>query len=158
LQSGLDEVVTVDDNATAEAILWLLERSKQVVEGAGAVGLAALLSGSVKAVGPTVIILSGGNVDSNQLVGVIRHGLTSVGRYVRLETHLPDRPGELSRLLILLADLRVNVLNVDHRREGVQMHVGQARIDLTLQTRDADHLALVLKDLEQASYQARVMG
>lgn len=157
LRDGLDDIVTVDDDAIGEAILWLIERSKQVVEGAGAVALAALMTGQVAPVGPTVLILSGGNIDPMQLISVIRHGLTSAGRFVRLETHLPDRPGELSKLLMKLADLRVNVLNVDHRREGVSMAVGQARIDLTLQTRDAAHIAEVIDKLRAAGYSARTV-
>lgn len=148
----LDHLVVVDDDELASSMLWLIERAKQVVEGAGAAGVAALRSGRVEPTGPTVIVLGGGNIDPVALMPVIRHGLTTVGRFLRLETTLPDRPGELSRLLGLLARLRVNVLGVEHRREGEHVRVSETRVVLTLQTRNQEHVDEVAAALAAEGY------
>ena len=156
IEATIDELVMVDDNELASAMLWLMERAKQVVEGAGAATMAALLAGKIAPVGPTVCVLSGGNIDPMALIPVIRHGLTNAGRFLRIATILPDRPGELSRLLTQLARLRVNVLAIEHRREGEPLlHVGDTRIDLTLQTRNSNHVVEVLADLRSAGYDVR---
>lgn len=152
IQRHAAEVVLVDDNDLSQAMLWLIERAKQIQEGAGAAALAALMAGKVEARGTTVCVLSGGNIDPVALIPVIRHGLTTVGRFVRIETTVHDRPGELSRLLALLAKLRVNVLSIEHRREGVSMAVGDTRIDMTLQTRNLDHVSEVIDALSDAGY------
>ena len=156
IEALIDELVTVDDNELGSAMLWLMERAKQVVEGAGAATMAALLAGKVEPVGPTVCVLSGGNIDPMALIPVIRHGLGTAGRFLRIATTLPDRPGELSRLLALLAQLRVNVLAVEHRREGEpRLGVGDTRVDLTLQTRNLEHVDEVLAELRTAGYDVR---
>src|SRR5213076_3354698 len=97
-------------------MVLLLERTKLVVEGAGAVGIAALLEGKIPGSGPTVAVLSGGNVDASTLITVMRYGVTAAGRHLVVRTAVPDRPGELLRLLQLVAAERVNVLSVEHRR------------------------------------------
>ena len=99
-----------------------------------------------------MIVLGGGNIDPMALMPVIRAGLTSVGRFLRIQTTIPDRPGELSRLLALLAALRVNVLGVEHRREGERISVSDTRVVLTLQTRNQEHVDHVLGELEAAGY------
>ena len=114
----LDELVSVDDEQIAEAIVLLLERTKLVVEGAGAVGVAALLAGEVGGSGPAVAVVSGGNIDASLMVQVMRRGLAVGGRYLVLRTRVPDRPGELAKLLGLLAAERVNVVEVEHQREA----------------------------------------
>lgn len=152
LRELVDEVVEVDEEELSTAILWSMERAKQVLEGAGAASLAALLSGKVRSDGPVVLIVAGGNIDPAGLVPVIRHGLTSAGRFRHLGTVIPDRPGELSRLLALLARLRVNILGVEHHREGVHIRMGETRVDLTLQTRNAEHVAEVEEALVEAGY------
>ncbi len=134
-------------------MLWSMERAKQVLEGAGAASLAALLAGKVQSDGPVSLVVAGGNIDPANLIGVIRHGLSAVGRYLYLGTVVRDRPGELSRLLTLLAKLRVNVLGVEHHREGVIVGVGQTRVDLVLQTRNAAHVAEVESALRDAGYE-----
>ena len=148
----VDVDVLVDEAEIATAILWSMERAKQVVEGAGAAPLAALLAGKVEATGPVAIVVGGGNIDPANLVTVIRHGLSAVGRYLHIATALPDRPGELSRLLALLADLRVNILGVEHHREGARIGVGETRVDLVLQTRNAAHVLEVEAALASAGY------
>lgn len=152
LRELVDEVVEVDEEELSTAMLWSMERAKQVLEGAGAVALAAMLAGKVRSDGPVALVVAGGNIDPANLVPVIRHGLTAAGRFLYLGTIVPDRPGELSRLLGVLADARVNVLGVEHHREGIDLRVGQTRVDLTLQTRNVEHVAEVKAMLAAAGY------
>jgi threonine dehydratase len=149
----LDDVVTVSDEEISEAIVLLAERMKLVVEGAGAAGLAALLAGRVGGSGPVVSILSGGNIDPTLLIGVMRHGLTQAGRFLVARTRIPDRPGELVKLLTLLAEDRVNVLDVEHLREGVDIPIGETGLELTLATRDEEHRAAVVAAMERWGYE-----
>jgi threonine dehydratase len=153
LDDALDDLVDVDDEAISEAIVLLLERTKLVVEGAGAVGVAALRSGKVGGSGPVAILLSGGNIDPSLLISVMRHGLTVGGRYLVLRTRVPDRPGELVRLLTLIAEERVNVVSVEHHREGMDVPVAQTEIELTLLTRDQEHVAVLLDAMASWGYE-----
>jgi threonine dehydratase len=137
LEEVCDELIAVGDERISEAILLLLERAKLVVEGAGAVGVAALVGGDVGGDRPAAVILSGGNIDPTLLISVMRYGLTQAGRYLVLRTRLPDRPGELARLLGLLGEARVNVVSVEHHREGLDISVAETEIELTLLTRDS---------------------
>jgi threonine dehydratase len=139
LDSVLDDLVHVADEEITEAILLLLERSKLIVEGAGAVALAALLSGRAGGEGPVVAVLSGGNIDPTLLISVMRHGLTIAGRYLVVRTRIPDRPGELIKLLQLCAEKRVNVISVEHHREGMHISVAETEVELTVATRDLAH-------------------
>ena len=152
LDETLSALVSVSDEEISTAIVLLLERAKLVVEGAGAVGVAALLAGKVPGEGPVAILLSGGNIDATLLISVMRHGLTHAGRYVVIRTRVPDRPGELARLLELLAEQRVNVVSVEHHREGMAISVAETEVELTLTTRDAEHCADVLAALERLGY------
>ena len=152
LDEVLDELVDVDDEAISEAIVLLLERAKLVVEGAGAVGVAALLSGKVGGSGPVAIVLSGGNIDPTLLISVMRHGLTLGGRYLVIRTRIPDRPGELVKLLSLIADARGNVVSVEHHREGMDVPVAETEVELTLVTRDQEHCAVVLEEMRSWGY------
>ena len=148
----VDEVVDVTDEEISEAIVLLLERSKLVVEGAGAVGLAALLAGKVEGSRPVAVVLSGGNIDPTLLIQVMRHGLTHAGRYLVVRTRVPDRPGELARLLSLLSGARVNVVSVEHHREGMDIPVAETEVELTLITRDREHCDEVLEMLRGWGY------
>src|SRR5206468_2955053 len=139
LEDLLDDIVTVTDEEISEAIVLLLERAKLVVEGAGAVGVAALLADKAGATGTAVPILSGGNIDATMLISVMRHGLTAAGRYLVVRTHLADRPGELIKLLSLIAAERGNVISVEHHREGMDIPVNATEVELTLVTRDEEH-------------------
>ncbi len=152
LRTHVDEVVEVEEEELSTAMLWGMERAKQVLEGAGAAALAAMLAGRVRSDGPVALVVAGGNIDPAAIIPVIRHGLSAVGRFLYLGTIVPDRPGELSRLLTLLATLRVNVLGVEHHREGVDVRIGETRVDLTLQTRNAEHVAEVEAALVAAGY------
>jgi threonine dehydratase len=137
----VQEVVTVTDDEVAEAMVLLLERSKLVVEGAGAAGVAALLHGHVKppADGETCVVLSGGNVDASLLSECIRLGETAAGRRMVLSTVVPDRPGALAGLLRIVADCGGNVVDVEHLRDGIHLHVRETAIKLVLQTRGPAH-------------------
>ena len=140
LDSLLDDIVHVADEEITEAIVLLLERSKLVVEGAGAVGIAALLAGKAGGGdGPALVVLSGGNIDPTLLISVMRHGLTAAGRYLVVRTRIPDRPGELIKLLQLCAEKRVNVVSVEHHREGMHISVTETKVELTVGTRDVAH-------------------
>ncbi len=154
LDDVLDELVEVDDEAISEAIVLLLERAKLVVEGAGAVGVAALLGGKVGGgAGPVAIVLSGGNIDPTLLISVVRHGLTLGGRYLVLRTRIADRPGELVKLLGLIAQERGNVISVEHHREGMDVPVAQTEVELTLITRDQEHVAVLLEAMKSWGYE-----
>lgn len=150
----VDDVVLVDDEEIARAILMLLERSKIVVEGAGAVGLAALLHGKLSLAGARVaLVLSGGNIDVNILSIIIERGLVKSGRRLRLRTVVTDQPGSLRRLLALLASARVNVISIHHNRIKPQVPLKQAEVELFLETRDLEHVEAVLFTLSGEGYQ-----
>jgi threonine dehydratase len=149
----VDDVITVDDEEIIAAVLLLLERCKLLVEGAGAVGVAALLSGRVELAGKrTVAVLSGGNIDMNLVGKFIQHGMSMQGRYLVIDTLLPDRPGELLRLLSLIAEASVNVLDVEHHRTGPRLPVQQVEVALTLETRDRAHCDALLELLRGQGY------
>ena len=149
----VDEIVTVSEESIAHAQVLLLERAKLLVEGAGAVGLAALLEHSVELTGKeAVVVLSGGNVDLNLVSRILEHGLAKAGRYQVLEVVLLDRPGELGRFLEVLAEAGVNVLDVDHQRHAVALPLGQVVVQITGETRNAAHAAEVAQALEKADY------
>ena len=149
----VDEIVVVEEDDVAEAIVFLLERAKLVVEGAGAVGVAALLSGAVKApAGPVVVVLSGGNVDSGLLGEIVRRHESQVGRRLVVLARVPDRPGSLARLLSLVADERANLLDVVHIREGLDLHVRESAVQLVLETRGPRHAEQVTTAVRQAGY------
>jgi len=152
LDDVLDDVVSVSDDEICRAILLLLERSKLVVEGAGAVAVAALLSDKAGGEGPAVAILSGGNIDPTVLISIMRHGLTTAGRYLVLRTRLQDRPGELIKLLNSVASERANVLSIEHHREGMDVPVSESEVELTLAMRDEHHCSVLLESLRSLGY------
>jgi threonine dehydratase len=152
LEDLLDDIVWVTDEEISEAIVLLLERAKLVVEGAGAVGAAALLSGKAGGSGTAVPILSGANIDPTMLISVMRHGLTVAGRYLVVRTHLSDRPGELIKLLSLVAEERGNVIAVEHHREGMNIPVTETEVELTLITRDEEHCRSLLDAMGERGY------
>jgi threonine dehydratase len=154
----VDEVVTVSEDDIARALLVLLERAKQVVEPAGAVGVAAILAGKVRASGPTVSVLSGGNIDPLLLQRVVAHGLAASGRYMTLQVPLPDRPGQLARVSELLAQAGANVIEVLHTRHGQGLQISEVILQLSVETRGEEHRAHVIATLEQAGYSPTVVA
>jgi threonine dehydratase len=156
VQRHVHDMVAVTDEEIVEAIALLLERQKLVVEGAGAVGVAALLGGHVPDVAGrrVVVVLSGGNIDLPLLQAVVRRGLTVSGRYLVVRTRILDRPGSLMKLLQLLADERVNIVDVVHHREGLDILVTDTEVELTVETRDAEHAEGLLALLARHGYEA----
>lgn len=148
----VDDVVTVSEDDIARALLALLERAKQVVEPAGAVGVAAILAGKVEASGPTVVVLSGGNIDPMLLQRVVAHGLAASGRYMTLRIPLPDRPGQLARVSELFAQAGANVMEVLHTRHGHGLQISEVILQLSVETRGEEHRAHVIQTLEAAGY------
>ena len=153
----VDEIVTVSEEDLSRALLVLLERTKAVVEPAGAAPLAAALARKLPADDgdPTCLLLSGANIDPTLLIRVIRHGLTAAGRYLILRVALQDRPGELHRLTGVMAGLGLNVVDIEHHRSGVHLAVDEVEVHMTLETRDPEHLAEVLTTLRDAGYRVR---
>jgi threonine dehydratase len=154
LGETLDDIVSVEDEQIAEAIVLLAERTKLVVEGAGAVSVAAILGGLAGGSGSVLALLSGGNIDASLMVQVMRRGLALHGRYLVLRTRVPDRPGELAKLLGLLAEERVNVVEVEHQREAAGVPVGHTGVELTLLTRDPEHCEQLIAQLGEWGYPA----
>ncbi|GAA2421720.1 threonine ammonia-lyase [Actinomadura vinacea] len=148
----VDAVVTVTEESISQALLLCLERAKQVVEPAGAAGVAALLEHSYAVRTPVVVLLSGGNIDPVLLAKVLRHGLAGAGRYLVVRCRLTDRPGALVTLLGELAGLGVNVLDVMHERVAARLHVEEAEVLMHLETRGAEHSEEVLGRLRDKGY------
>ena len=158
----VDELVVVGEEEITEAMMLLLERCKLLVEGAGAVGLAAVLSGKVRVDGEKVaVVLSGGNVDTHLIARVLERGLANAGRYLVMRVMLEDRPGRLNRLLSILTSTDVNVLDIGHLRHAASVHLGQVEIQLTLETRNHAHSVEVwerLQDVGYAPYEGEQIG
>jgi threonine dehydratase len=149
----VDGLVTVTEEEIANAILLLLEIEKTVVEGAGAVALAALANGRVDLEGKRVVlVVSGGNIDVNVISRVIERGLVKDGRLVRLRVRLRDRPGSLARLTALVAADRANVLRIEHDRAFSRAPVGDSEVELTLETSGPDQIEAIKRRLAEAGY------
>jgi threonine dehydratase len=151
-----DDVVTVSEDSLAQALIFLLERNKLVVEPAGAVGVAALLDGRLQAaypdLGSTVVVLSGGNVDPMLMLKVIQRGLSAAGRYMTIKMMLTDRPGELARISELIAVQDANVTGVDHTRIGGSLSLGDVSITIDMETKGHEHCRQILRALEAEGY------
>ena len=152
IRDTIDEVVTVTEDDIARALLVLLERAKLVVEPAGAVSVAAIMTGQVVSDGPVVALLSGGNIDPLLMQRVIAHGLAASDRYLTLGVGLPDRPGQLARIAELLAEANANVIEVLHTRHGSGLQISEVELKLSVETRGPDHRAEVVEVLRRAGY------
>jgi threonine dehydratase len=148
----VDDVVTVTDEDIARALVMLLERSKLVVEPAGAAGVAALMAGVVRVKSPVVAVLSGGNIDPLLMMRVIERGLAAAGRYLRFSVRCPDRPGQLAALLTLIGTQGANVDDVVHRRHDPRLRLGEVEVELSVETRGAEHSDRLLNALRLADY------
>jgi threonine dehydratase len=158
VERWLDDVVVVDEAAVADAMVLLMERAKLYVEGAGAVGVSALLSGRVAAArtGVTCVVLSGGNVDLGVVPGLIRRNETAHGRRLLVFARIDDRPGGLARLLTLFAERRANLIEVQHLRDGVDLAVRETGVTVVLEVRGPDHAEQVLAAARAAGYDVQV--
>jgi threonine dehydratase len=149
----VDELVTVDEEEIANAILVLLEREKTLAEGAGAVAIASLLQRKTSLSGErTAVLVCGGNIDVSLLARIIERGLVKDGRRVRIRVHLTDRPGALHQLTRILADQRANIVETLHNRAYYGVNLGDTVIDITLETRGPTHILSIGKALEEANY------
>jgi threonine dehydratase len=159
LERWVDAMAVVGEDETAEAMVLLMERCKLVVEGAGAVGVAALLGGQVQPApeGTTVAVLSGGNVDPGLLASIARRHETEAGRRLVLLTRVPDRPGALAGLLACVAETGANLVHVSHHREGLDLHVRETAVELVLETRGHEHAQRVVATMRDAGYEARTL-
>jgi threonine dehydratase len=159
LDEWLDDMVEVGEDDIAETMVLLVERSKLVVEGAGAVALAALLSGAVPVAssGSTVAVLSGGNVDVGLLAAIARRHETRVGRRLRVYTRVRDLPGGLAGLVSCVAAAGGNLVDVEHVREGVSLDVRETGVELTVETRGAEHAAVLMEALRDAGYEPEAL-
>ena len=157
LERWVDDLVLVPEDDIAEAIVLLMEKAKLVVEGAGAVGAAALVGGQTTAArhGTTVVVLSGGNVDAGLLAEVARRHETLAGRRLVVFTKVADRAGSLARLLATVGETGANLVDVQHLREGVDLHVRETGVQLVLETRGREHALQVLAAIGAAGYEVR---
>src|SRR3989440_1376471 len=153
IQKLVDDVVLVEDEAIINAVLLLMERCKMVVEGAGATGLAAMLSGVVSLEGKKVLVpLTGGNIDMNLVGRFIEHGLAAAGRYFVIHTRLADRPGELMRMLEIISHMRIKVIDVRHQRISNRLPIMQREETITVETRNRAQCDELLCRLRSAGY------
>jgi threonine dehydratase len=150
--SLVDDVITVTEEDIARAMVMLIERAKLVVEPAGAVGVAALLSGAIRDPGPVVAVLTGGNIDPLLMMRVIERGLAAAGRYLRITVRCSDRPGQLAALLALIGRLGANVDNVAHRRHEAALRLGEVEVELSVETRGAEHSDRLVQALRSGGY------
>ncbi len=150
IERYVDDVVSVHDDAIAHAIVLLIEQAKMVVEGAGALGVAALQAGVYKPRGSAVVVLSGGNIDINLVGSIVRRGLVDAGRYQQLSIEVSDTPGQLALVSAVIARAGGNVLEVDHNREAPGMPIGVAVLDLLLEVNDAAHFDEIVRALREA--------
>ncbi len=155
----VDEIVTVSEHEISRAILIFLERTKLVVEGAGAVGLAAMLSGKISVgFGSAGVLVSGGNIDVTLLSRIIEKGLVEEGRQVHLKTVVGDRPGQLAKVLTRLGELRANVIRVEHERWNPQLSPVEVAVQVVLETRNAEHVQEIVENLRLDGYNVTVQN
>jgi threonine dehydratase len=149
----VDDVVTVDDEEIANAILVLLEKEKTLTEGAGAVGAAAVLNKKIPMRGKKLgVLISGGNIDVTLLSRIIERGLVKDGRLLRIRIHLPDHPGALQRLATVIAEQKANIIETRHDRAYYGVVLGDTVIDITMETRGPEHIAEIEAGLDAAAY------
>lgn len=156
IKNAVDEIITVTDDDIARAMLVLIERAKLVVEPAGAVSVAAILTGQVVNSGTTVAILSGGNIDPLVMERVISRGLAASDRYLKIRLLLPDRPGQLARVAELISEANANVVEVLHTRHGRNALISEVELELSIETRGPEHVQRVLGHLIEAGYEPRI--
>ncbi len=149
----VDDVVTVDDEEIANAILVMLEKEKTLTEGAGAVGAAAVLNKKIPMRGKKLgVLISGGNIDVTLLSRIIERGLVKDGRLLRIRIHLPDHPGALQRLATVIAEQKANIIETRHDRAYYGVVLGDTVIDITMETRGPEHIAEIEAGLDAAGY------
>jgi threonine dehydratase len=159
IRERVDDVVTVSDSEIAVAVMLALERAKTLVEGAGAVPIAALLSEAVDVDPDEVVVpvLSGGNIDMNMLTTVLMRGLVETGRYLKIRTVLPDRPGALVELSTVIAEHQANIYAFQHDRTSRDVGLNDAEVEVDIETRGPEHVEALLSDLREQGYEVEVL-
>lgn len=158
IEELVDDIVTVEEEEIAHAILSLMEKGKLVVEGAGAVSLAALLYGRArKCSGRTVCLLSGGNIDVQTIARVVERGMVAEGRFLKVRVELLDAPGSLAKLALMLSGQGANIFHVSHDRRSAGVHLGRAEVHLELETRGPEHIRTILEQLKKEGYGATLV-
>jgi threonine dehydratase len=159
IQKGVDEIVTVEEDEIASAILMLMERKRIVAEGAGATPLAALLSKRLKTrLKKVVLVISGGNIDFHLLDRIIEKGLGQTGRLVRMSILLRDVPGALEKLTSLVSQHRANILHIIHERATKDIPIGFSKVILVLETRGPDHIREIKKGFKEKGYSLQMLS
>ena len=152
LHHYLDDMVVVSEDAISHALFFAIQYKRIIAEGAGVVGLAALLEGKIKATGPTAIVVSGGNIDVKLLDSIINKGMHNIGRFLTLKTLISDAPGSLKRILNLLAKTKANVMHVEHARFRSNIPLSQTEVELELEIRDEEHAEEIMKAMLRGGY------
>lgn len=152
IRQSVDEMLTVSEDAISRALFFAIQYKHIIAEGAGVVGLAALLEGKIDATGPTVVVLSGGNIDVKLLDSIINKGMHDKGRFLIFKTLIEDSPGNLKKVLNLLAQQKGNVLHIQHARFRSNIPLNCTEIEVELETRDAAHAQEILATLEHKGY------
>lgn len=154
----VDEIVLVEEEEIAQAIVSLLERTKLLVEGAGAVPLAAVLHNKIQGLGgKTVCLLSGGNIDVKTIATVVERGLLAAGRYLKLKIELDDLPGSLAALTADISIVKANIFLINHDRRSKSLALGKTEVSLELETRGYEHIREVVSHLENKGYRLSVV-
>jgi len=153
----VDDIVLVEEEEIAGAILFLIERCKMVVEGAGAVSVSAIMYDKVLLKGNVVAVISGGNIDVNLISTIIEHGLTKSGRRLKFITTIPDRPGELHKLLAIIARVGANIISIHHERLNPVVPIGLVEVEISVETRSKDHSEELVSAIKSAGYRLSVI-
>ncbi|MGC8716928.1 MAG: threonine ammonia-lyase [bacterium] len=153
----VDDIILVEEEEIASAILFLLERCKMMVEGAGAVGVAGIMYNKTLLKGNIVAILSGGNIDVNLLSTIIERGLTKSGRRLRFITPILDRPGELNKLLSIIAQVKANIISIHHERLNPILPIGSVEVEISVETRGKEHSQEVINAISTAGYKLSIL-
>lgn len=157
IQKYVDDVITVDDEEISQAMLYLLERCKLVVEPSGAVGVAALINKKIKYSGNTVILISGGNVDIKMIDNIVQRGLVKSGRYLKFITTISDLPGSLYKLLGLLYELNASVINIEHDRLRNNLKMGHTEVEISLEAKNREHNEQIISELAKSGYHIKTI-
>lgn len=157
IEKYVDDIVTVNEEEIAEAILMFMEQGKLTVEGAGAAPLAALLGEKVKFKGKRVVlVISGGNIDVNMVARIIERGLLRAGRFIRIVIDINDIPGALAEIAGIIGKAEANILHIVHERAASNIPFGKTRVKFDLETRGYDHIEEIIDKLKSNNFKAAI--
>ena len=153
----VDDIVLVEEEEIAGAILFLLERCKMIAEGAGAVGVSAIMYNKIPLGRNTVAVVSGGNIDVNLISTIIERGLTKSGRRLKFITTIPDRPGELYKLLTVIARIKANIISIHHERLNPVVPIGLVEVEISVETRSKEHTEELIEAIGSSGYRVKII-